>query len=283
MISLFCTTLTLSFLDRYNFQILSRVYRVIATSPTIDRITGKISDQSLLFQYTIKLVLIVSFSELILYRLVSRLGMHLSKLAQEHEWIIPTFTALTEIGQWLLNVVAILLFLALGVAAINRMAGRGFVGSNMIVIPGVALLLLLTVGFLLIPPAFLGSAIYNLVALVVLVCLMVEYLSTHTEWSHRAMGITYLLGIGGWLYYQIVSTIYSFIGTVAAPPLVYEAHRVGEGATGLVEHPGHVGLWTWRLISDAESAATPARHLVLGDLRVHVYAVAVLGLSAQSV
>jgi len=201
---------------------------VIATIPTIDRITGKISDQSLLFQYTIKLVLIVSFSELILYRLVSRLGMHLSKLAQQHEWIIPTFTALTEIGQWLLNVVAILLFLALGVAAINRMAGRGLVGSNMIVVPGVALLLLLTAGFLLIPPAFLGSAIYNLVALIVLTCLMVEYLSTHTEWSHRAMGITYLLGIGGWLYYQIVSTIYSFIGTVAAPPLVYEAHRGGE-------------------------------------------------------
>jgi len=201
---------------------------VIATNPTIERITGKIGDQSLLFQYTVKLVLLVSFSELILYRLVSRLGMHLSKLAQTHEWIIPTFTALTQIGQWLLNVVAILLFLALGVAVINRMAGRGFVGSNIIVIPCVVLLLLLTVGFLLIPPAFLGSAIYNLVALVVLICLMVEYLSTHTEWSHRAMGITYLLGVGGWLYYQIVSTIYSFIGTVAAPPLVYEAHRGGE-------------------------------------------------------
>ena len=97
---------------------------MIATNPTIDRITGKLNDQSLLFRYTIKLVLIVSFSELILYRLVSRLGMHLSKLAQEHEWIIPTFTALTQIGQWLLNVVAILLFLALSVAAINRVARR---------------------------------------------------------------------------------------------------------------------------------------------------------------
>jgi hypothetical protein len=75
----------------------------------------------------------------------------------------------------------------------------------------------------------LGSAIYNIVALVVLICLMVEYLTAHTEWSHRAMGITYLLGVGGWLYYQIMSTIYSFIGTVQAPPLVYEAHRGGEG------------------------------------------------------
>jgi hypothetical protein len=76
-------------------------------NPTIDKITGKLSDQSLLFRSTIKLVLLVSFAELILYRLVSRLGMHLSKLAQEHEWIVPTFTALTQIGQWLLNVVAI--------------------------------------------------------------------------------------------------------------------------------------------------------------------------------
>ena len=69
-----------------------------ATNPTIERITGKLSDQPLLFQYTIKLVLLVAFSELILYRLVSRLGMHLSKLAPDHQWIIPTFTALTESG-----------------------------------------------------------------------------------------------------------------------------------------------------------------------------------------
>src|SRR4029077_10253963 len=56
----------------------ARMYSVIATNPTIDRITGKISDQSLLFQYTIKLVLIVSFSELILYRLPSPRGAPLS-------------------------------------------------------------------------------------------------------------------------------------------------------------------------------------------------------------
>ena len=64
----------------------------------MERITGRLSDQPLLFQYTIKLVLLVAFLELILYRLVSRLGMHLSKLAVDHQWIIPTFTALTEVG-----------------------------------------------------------------------------------------------------------------------------------------------------------------------------------------
>ena len=129
---------------------------MIAANPTMDRITGKINDQSLLFQYTVKLVLIVSFSELILYRLVSRLGMHLSKLAQTHEWIIPTFTALTEIGQWLLNVVAILLFLALGVGVVNRMAGRGFVGSNMIVIPCVRAPVAPHGGFLVDPACLSG-------------------------------------------------------------------------------------------------------------------------------
>ena len=202
-----------------------------AAHSMIDRMTGRINDQSLLFQYTIKLVLLVSFLELVIYRLVSRLGMHLSKLAQEHEWIIPTFTALTGIGQWALNTVAILLFLALAVAAVNRMTERGLVGSNRIIVPSVALLLLLTGGFLLIPPTVmptLGAAIYNFVALIAIACLMTEYLSTHPAWSHRAMGLTYLLGIGGWFYYQIVSTIYSFTGTVMAPPLVYEAIRVGE-------------------------------------------------------
>jgi hypothetical protein len=201
---------------------------VLAPGTAIERMTGKLNDQPLLFQYTIKLVLLVAFLELILYRLVSRLGMHLSKLAKTHEWIIPTFTALTEIGQWLLNMVAILLFLGLTVGMANRLASRGLTGLNRVTIPCVALLLLLTMGFLFIPPTMLGSGLYNTVALVVIVLLMAEYLTTHHDWSHRILGMTYLLGISGWLYYQIVSTFYSFAGTVAAPPMVYEAHRGGE-------------------------------------------------------
>jgi hypothetical protein len=201
---------------------------VLAPTTTIERLTGKLSDQPLLFQYTIKLVLLVAFLELILYRLVSRLGMHLSKLAADHQWIIPTFTALTEVGQWLLNVVAILLFLGLTVGMVHRLAGRGLSGLNRFTIPCVALLLLLTIGFLFVPPTMLGSAIYNSVALVSVILLMAEYLATHSDRSHRVLGVTYLLGISGWLYYQIVSTFYSFTGTVAAPPMVYEAHRAGE-------------------------------------------------------
>ena len=199
-----------------------------ATAATIERITGKLSDQPLLFQYTIKLVLLVAFLELILYRLVSRLGMHLSKLAADHQWIIPTFTALTEIGQWLLNVVAILLFLGLTVGLVNRLAARGFTGLTRFIVPCIALLLLLTVGFLFVPPSMLGSAIYNATALTAIVLLMTEYLTTHHDRFHRLLGVTYLLGIGGWLYYQIVSSLYTFIGTAAAPPMVYEAHRAGE-------------------------------------------------------
>jgi hypothetical protein len=201
---------------------------VPATATTIERITGRLSDQPLLFQYTIKLVLLVAFLELILYRLVSRLGMHLSKLAADHQWIIPTFTALTEVGQWLLNVVAILLFLGLTVGMANRLAARGFTGLTRFIAPCIALLLLLTIGFLFVPPSMLGSAIYNTAALSAIVLLMSEYLSMHHDRSHRLLGITYLLGIGGWLYYQIVSTLFSFAGTVVAPPMVYEAHRAGE-------------------------------------------------------
>jgi len=201
---------------------------VPAIGTTIERVTGRLSDQPLLFQYTIKLVLLVAFLELILYRLVSRLGMHLSKLAVDHQWIIPTFTALTEVGQWLLNVVAILLFLGLTVGMVNRLANRGFTGLTRFAVPCIALLMLLTIGFLFVPPTMLGSAIYNSVALAAIVLLMSEYLATHHDRSHRLLGITYLLGIGGWLYYQIVSTLYSLSGTMAAPPMVYEAHRAGE-------------------------------------------------------
>jgi len=57
---------------------------VPAIAATIERVTGRLSDQPLLFQYTIKLVLLVAFLELTLYRFVYRLGMHLSKLAADH-------------------------------------------------------------------------------------------------------------------------------------------------------------------------------------------------------
>ena len=235
-----------------------------ATTTTIERITGKLSDQPLLFQYTIKLVLLVAFLELILYRLVSRLGMHLSKLAADHQWIIPTSTALTEVGQWLLNVVAILLFLGLTVGSVNRLSSRGFTGLTRFIVPCIALLLLLTIGFLFVP-SMLGSALYNTVALAAIVLLMSEYLSTHHDRSHRLLGITYLLGIGGWLYYQIVSTFFSFAGTVA-PPMVYESHRAGE-AFMVLASIRLLGLRARRVVPVAQPAPAAPRHVVLEHRR----------------
>lgn len=193
-----------------------------------ERVTGKIGDFGPLFEYTIKLVLLAAFLELVLYRLVSRLGMHLSKMAATHPWITPTFTALTEIGTWLLNVVAMLLFLGLIVTMANRHAAHQESTLTRMATACTVLLLLLTVGFLFVQPPMLGSIIYNGVALITLTLFMVEYLRTHHEWAQRLFGLVYLLGMSGWLYYQIVSTAYSVAGTLAAPPLVYEFHRAGE-------------------------------------------------------
>jgi hypothetical protein len=193
-----------------------------------DRLTGRIGDFGLLFEYTIKLVLLASFLELVLYRLLSRLGMHVSKMAAEHPWITPTFTALTEVGAWLLNIVAVLLFLSLILAMVNRGIGHETSRLAKSAIACAALLLLLTVAFLFVPPGMLGSVIYNSVALVTLTLFVAEYLATHRESAQRLLGAVYYLGISGWLYYQIVSTAYSLSGTVAGPPLVYEFHRAGE-------------------------------------------------------
>lgn len=193
-----------------------------------DRLTGKIGDFGPLFEYAIKLVLLTSFLELILYRLVSRLGMHLSKMAGTHPWITPTFTTLTAVGAWLLNIVAVLLFLSLIVAMVNRGIGSD---GRWLAKSGIActvLLLLLTVAFLFVPPGMMGGIAYNGVALVTLTVLATEYLVTHRERAQRLLVGAYYFGIAGWLYYQIVSTVYSLSGTVAAPPLVYEFHRAGE-------------------------------------------------------
>lgn len=193
-----------------------------------ERLTGKVGDFGPLFEYTIKLVLLTSFLELVLYRLVSRLGMHLSKMAVAHPWITPTFTALTEVGTWLLNIVAILLFLGLTLTMVIRGLGHETSRLTKLAMAGTALLLLLTVGFLVVQPGMLGAAIYNGVALLTLTLFVLEYVTTHHERAQRILGVTYYLGISGWLYYQIISTIYSLAGTVAAPPLVYESHRIGE-------------------------------------------------------
>jgi hypothetical protein len=201
---------------------------VIKAATIGDRLSGKIGDFGPLFEYTIKLVLLASFLELVLYRLVSRLGMHLSKMAATHPWITPMFSALTEIGTWLLNVVAILLFLGLLVTMVHRGAAQGQSALAKVASACASLLLLLTVGFLFVQPAMLGSVIYNGLALLTLGLFMWEYVATHHERAQRVFAVAYFLGISGWLYYQIVSTAYSLAGTVAAPPLVYEFHRAGE-------------------------------------------------------
>lgn len=193
-----------------------------------DRLTGRIGDFCPLFEYAVKLVLLTSFLELILYRLVSRLGMHLSKMAATHPWITPTFTTLTAVGAWLLNIVAVLLFLSLIVTIMNRGMGQenGWLAKS-----GIActvLLLLLTVAFLFMPPGMVGGIAYNVIALATLTVFALEYWLSHRERAQRLLIGTYYFGIAGWLYYQIVSTVYSVAGTVAAPPLVYEFHRGGE-------------------------------------------------------
>lgn len=193
-----------------------------------DRPTGKVGDFGLLFEYAIKLVLLASFLELVLYRLMSRLGMHLSKLAGTHPWITPTFTTLTEVGAWLLNIVAVLLFLSLTLTMVNRGIGQDTGRLAKFGIASAALLLLLTIAFLFVQPEMLGAIIYNSVALVTLTLFVAEYLTAHREPAQRFLVAAYYLGISGWLYYQIVSTIYGLSGTVAAPPLVYEVHRAGE-------------------------------------------------------
>lgn len=193
-----------------------------------ERVIGRVSDFGPLFDYTIKLVLLASFLELVLYRLLSRLGMHLSKMASTHPWITPTFTTLTEVGAWLLNIVAVLLFLALTLTMVNRWGGHGNSRLVKLGIIGTAMLMLLTVGFLIVQPGMLGAIIYNGLTLLVLTVFVSDYVMTHREPAQRALAVTYYLGMAGWLYYQIVSTGYSLMGTIAQPPLVYESHRMGE-------------------------------------------------------
>jgi len=119
----------------------------------------------MLFEYTVKLLLVAGFLELVLYRLISRLGMHLSKVAEKHESVRLTFKALSSIGFTLLNFVSLLLFLAFFLLLFNKLRAVGVGRYDGLLIPSVSLLLVLTVAFLVFPPAMLGSVVYNVVTL----------------------------------------------------------------------------------------------------------------------
>ena len=85
--------------DRHRWRHIDRIFAtaiisalmgmVMKAATLSERVTGKVSDFGPLFEYTVKLVLLTSFLELVLYRLVSRLGMHLSKLAADHRGSHP--------------------------------------------------------------------------------------------------------------------------------------------------------------------------------------------------
>lgn len=200
----------------------------MASGAVLEKGAGRVDEHGMLFEYTLKLLLLAAFFELVLYRLVSRLGMHLSKLAAKYEAVRLLFKGLSSIGFTLLNVVSLLLFLAFALVLISKLKELGRKAYDTFLLTTVSLLLVLTVAFLIVPPAMLGSMAYNLVTCAVLAVLAIEYLKTHTARTQRAMMVCFLLGVFGWLYYQTVSTFYGFFQWLTAPPFVHEMNRFGE-------------------------------------------------------
>ena len=191
--------------------------------------SGRTGNPSLLFEYALKFLLLSAFLELVLYRLASRLGMHMAKLAEKSEAVRLTFKTLSSLGFVLLNVTSILLFLVLFILLIQKLKPSVWSGSfDRLLVPSVSILVVLTVVYLVFPPAMLGSVLYNIISLVILLILMAEFFVSHRLWSQRLTVSCFLFGIFGWLYYQTVSTSYGLLGIVDAPPLVHEVSRAGE-------------------------------------------------------
>lgn len=191
--------------------------------------SGRSGNPSLLFEYALKFLLISAFLELVLYRLVSRMGMHMAKLAEKSEAIRLTFKTLSSLGFVLLNVTSILLFLVLFILLIEKFKPSIWTGSfDRLLVPSVSLLIVITIVFLVFPPAMLGSVVYNIVSLAILLILMAEFFVSHRLWSQRITVGCFVLGIFGWIYYQTVTTSYGLLGILDAPPLVHEISRGGE-------------------------------------------------------
>ena len=201
----------------------------VESSIVENKAIGKAEEQGLLFEYALKFLLLAAFLELVLYRLVSRLGMHLSKVAEKYEAVRITFRGLSSLGFMLLNVTSILAFLVIFLLLFQKLKKTHWSGPyDVFLIPSVSLLLVVTVAYLLFPPAMLGSIIYNFLTLLALVILVVEYMATNRLWIQRLTIGCFFLGISAWIYYQTMSTGYGLMHIVTAPPLVNEINRLGE-------------------------------------------------------
>ncbi|MFM8550736.1 MAG: hypothetical protein ACKOCD_00210, partial [Nitrospiraceae bacterium] len=128
----------------------------------------------------------------------------------------------------LLNLVSMLVFLALFLLVLNKSRGIGTGRYDAFLIPSVSLLVLVTIAFLFFPPTMLGSVIYNGIFVAVLAILVAEHLSANRSWHQRSTVLCFVVGIGGWLYYQTLSTTYGLLKLAAAPPRVHEVSRIGE-------------------------------------------------------
>ena len=129
----------------------------------------------------------------------------------------------------LLNVTSILVFMVIFILLFQKLRQTIWKGNyDRILIPSFSLLILLTLAYLVFPPAMLGTVIYNVVSLIVLSILVTEYMANHRVWAQRVMVGCHFLGVCGWLYYQTLTTTYGLIGLLSAPPLVHEVNRMGE-------------------------------------------------------
>ena len=201
---------------------------MVVGAEALDKAGGRVEEHGLLFEYTVKLLVLAAFLELVLYRLISRLGMHLGKVAEKYEFVGLAFRALGEIGFALLNTVAVLVFLALFILLFRKAHSITRDRFTMVLVPATSLLVLLTVAFLYFPPSMLHSVLYTVLAFIIILVLVVEYLVTHQTFAQRAFGLSFFFGISGWLYYQSLSTTYGMLGLAAAPPAVHAASWVGE-------------------------------------------------------
>src|SRR5881296_941616 len=197
----------------------------MAESVTTQKVAAGSETGSLLLEYFLKALLIAGLCELILYRLVSRLGMHLSKVAKEYVVVEYFLRGASAIGFALMNFSVFLVLLVLLFYKMNGLLARPL---DRIVVPMVSLLLALTAAFLLFPPRMLGAVVYNGLTLVLLWTLVIQYCRANPAPTARALALCYGAGVSGWLYYQISTTTYGWLGIVSTPPLVHEISRLGE-------------------------------------------------------
>ncbi len=190
--------------------------------------------------YLLWTLLVAGLTELLLFRTLSRVGVHIPK----EGLALRVYDGLVSTGSYAFNVSSATAFLAVGLLAYG--AYRAAAGRRPLLAAAAALMLALTAVSLLLAFAGEGASTrlaYGLLAAGIMAALAIGAWNDRRRDPWRALAVVLVvLAYAGSLYHVLANEAYQALGLTARPPATL---RALEAAEALVLVAAGVAFWRW--------------------------------------